>query len=70
MDAYFSMYFVIHLFHTVERKAQMEKMKAEDRKRKNAFRAKVEKKVSEFINDTTRTRLKFPPVDKIYRSIM
>lgn len=53
-----------------ERKRQLEKLKAEDRKRKDDFRSKVEKKVSEFINDTTRTRLKFPPVDKIYRSII
>lgn len=54
----------------IERKKQMEKMKEEDRKRKNAYRVKVEKQVNEFINETTKTRLKFPPVDNIRRSIM
>ncbi|XP_041480551.1 sperm-associated antigen 7 homolog [Lytechinus variegatus] len=53
-----------------ERKKQMEKMKQEDRKRKNEFRAKVEKEVDAFLNDSTRTRLKYPPMDKVYRSII
>ncbi|XP_071476533.1 sperm-associated antigen 7 homolog [Diadema antillarum] len=53
-----------------ERKKQMEKMKQEDRKRKTDFRSKVEKEINEFINDSTRTRLKYPPMDKVYRSIL
>ncbi|XP_030842670.1 sperm-associated antigen 7-like [Strongylocentrotus purpuratus] len=53
-----------------ERKNQIEKMKLEDRKRKNEFRAKVEKEVDAFLNDSARTRLKYPPIDKVYRSII
>lgn len=53
-----------------ERRKQLEKMKEDDRRRKNAYRVKIEKEVNDFINDTTKTRLKFPPVDNVRRSII
>ncbi|XP_033097721.1 sperm-associated antigen 7-like [Anneissia japonica] len=53
-----------------ERKAKFEKMKEEDRKRKNAFREKIEEKINTFINDSKQTRLKLEHMEKISRSIV
>ena len=53
-----------------ERKKQMEKLQQEDRKRKTEFRTKIEKEVNEFINDSSKTRQKYEPMDKICRSIV
>ena len=45
-------------------------MREEDKKRKTEFRTKIEKQVNDFINDSTKTRQKYEPMDKIYRSIV
>ncbi|XP_071944344.1 sperm-associated antigen 7-like [Antedon mediterranea] len=53
-----------------ERKAKLEKMKEDDRKRKNAFREKIEERINAFINDSKETRLKLENMDKMCRSIV
>lgn len=53
-----------------ERKEQQEKRQKEDRDRKMKFRTKIEKEVNELINDSTKTKRKYEPMDKICRSIV
>ncbi|XP_077998052.1 sperm-associated antigen 7 homolog [Glandiceps talaboti] len=53
-----------------QRKKEMEKLQAEDKKRKTEFRVKVEKEINEFTNDSLKTRLKYEPMDRVYRSII
>jgi hypothetical protein len=55
-----------------EKKAKEAELKraAEEKKKKSKFRQTIEQKVSRFIQDGSQTRLKFEPMDKIYRSIV
>ncbi|XP_001630538.2 sperm-associated antigen 7 homolog [Nematostella vectensis] len=53
-----------------EKRAKLAKLQKEERKKKADFREKVEKDVNKFINDAKRTRLKFPPMNKVQRSIV
>ncbi|XP_002733237.1 sperm-associated antigen 7 homolog [Saccoglossus kowalevskii] len=53
-----------------QRKKQMEKIQEADKKRKSDFRLKVEKEVNEFTNNETSTRLRYEPMDRVYRSII
>ncbi|XP_071805672.1 sperm-associated antigen 7 homolog [Asterias amurensis] len=53
-----------------ERKKQFEKIKTEEKKKKNDFREKIEKEVNEFINDASRTRLRYDPMERISRTIL
>ncbi|XP_062505604.1 sperm-associated antigen 7 homolog [Corticium candelabrum] len=46
------------------------KRAAEEKKKKSKFRKEIEQKVSEFIQDGSRTRLSFEPMEKVYRSIV
>ena len=57
-------------FNYSERKEQQEKRQKEDRDRKMKFRTKIEKEVNELINDSTKTKRKYEPMDKICRSIV
>ncbi|XP_022090154.1 sperm-associated antigen 7-like [Acanthaster planci] len=53
-----------------ERKKRLEKLQTEEKKKKNEFRERIEKEVNEFINDSSRTRLRYEPMERIYRSIV
>ncbi|XP_070561772.1 sperm-associated antigen 7 homolog [Ptychodera flava] len=53
-----------------QRKKELEKLQAEDKKRKTEFRVKIEKEINDFINDSAKTRLKYEPMDRVYRSIV
>ena len=59
-----------YLFIFSERKKQFEKIKTEEKKKKNDFREKIEKEVNEFINDASRTRLRYDPMERISRTIL
>ena len=53
-----------------EQKEKMEKMQAEERLKKDQFRRKVEKQVNDFMKDHTQKHFKYPPMEKIERSII
>lgn len=53
-----------------EEKAKLKKLQLEQKKKNAEFRAKTEKEVTEFIKDTKQTRLKFPPMSRVQRSIV
>lgn len=53
-----------------EEKAKLKKLQMEEKKKNAAFRAKTEKEVTEFIKDTKQTRMKYPPMTRIQRSIV
>jgi len=52
-----------------QRDAMLVKQKAEKEKLKK-FREEAEKKISTFLQNETETRLKFPPMDQVYRGIV
>ncbi|XP_058970692.2 sperm-associated antigen 7 homolog [Pocillopora verrucosa] len=53
-----------------EEKAKLKKHQLEQKKKNAEFRSKTEKQVNEFIKDTKETRLKFPPMTRVERSIV
>lgn len=53
-----------------EEKAKLKKLQMEEKKKNAAFRAKTEKEVTEFIKDTKRTKVKYPPMTRVQRSIV
>lgn len=53
-----------------EEKAKLKKLQLEQKKKNAEFRSKTEKQVNEFIKDTKETRLKFPPMTRVERSIV
>lgn len=53
-----------------EEKAKLKKLQIEQKKKNAEFRSKTEKQVTEFIKDTKETRLKFPPMTRVERSIV
>jgi len=53
-----------------EEKAKLKKLQMEEKKKNAAFRGKIEKEVTEFLKDTKETRLKYPPMTRIQRSIV
>lgn len=53
-----------------EERAKLKKLQVQEKKKNAEFRAKTEKEVTEFIKDTKETRLKYPPLSRIQRSIV
>ncbi|XP_020916941.2 sperm-associated antigen 7 homolog [Exaiptasia diaphana] len=53
-----------------EKKRKLLKIQKEERKKKAEFRTKIEKDVNDFIQDEKRTRHKYPPMNKIQRTIV
>lgn len=53
-----------------EEKAKLKKLQLEEKKKNAEFRTKTEKEVTEFIKDLKETRLKFPPMSRVQRSIV
>uniref|UniRef100_A0A0K8S6I7 R3H domain-containing protein n=1 Tax=Lygus hesperus TaxID=30085 RepID=A0A0K8S6I7_LYGHE len=60
-----------------QQKEQLKKQKLELQKRQDAekemlrkFRLKTIKHIGDFVNDPKRTRLKYPPMDKLFRQIV
>ncbi|XP_018428090.1 PREDICTED: sperm-associated antigen 7 [Nanorana parkeri] len=53
-----------------EQAARLKKMQEHEKRQKLEFRKRMEKEVSEFIQDTTQTKKKFQPMGKIERSIL
>ncbi|KAJ7393567.1 Sperm-associated antigen 7 [Desmophyllum pertusum] len=53
-----------------EEKAKLKKLQLEEKKKNAEFRSKTEKQVTEFIKDTKQTRLKFPSMTRVQRSIV
>nr|XP_039271034.1 sperm-associated antigen 7 homolog isoform X1 [Styela clava] len=51
-------------------KKKLEKLQDEERKGKAKFRKDTEDRISKFINDVDKTRLKFEPMNKIQRTIV
>ncbi|XP_078374211.1 sperm-associated antigen 7 homolog isoform X2 [Oculina patagonica] len=53
-----------------EERAKLKKLQLEEKKKNAEFRTKTEKQVTEFIKDLKETRLKFPPMTRVQRSIV
>ncbi|XP_046850414.1 sperm-associated antigen 7-like [Xenia sp. Carnegie-2017] len=53
-----------------EQKEAMEKIQAKEKLKRDEFRSEVEKKVNELMKDPNQTYFKYPPMDKIERSII
>uniref|UniRef100_A0A8C7NAS9 Sperm-associated antigen 7 homolog n=3 Tax=Oncorhynchus TaxID=8016 RepID=A0A8C7NAS9_ONCKI len=53
-----------------EQAARMKKMQEDEKKKKAEFRKRMEKEVSEFIQDTKQQKRKYNPMGKIERSIL
>ncbi|XP_031569130.1 sperm-associated antigen 7 homolog [Actinia tenebrosa] len=53
-----------------DKKHKMLKLQKDERKKVAEFRAKVEKEINELIEDPKRKRHKYPPMNKIQRSII
>ncbi|XP_068753447.1 sperm-associated antigen 7 homolog [Montipora capricornis] len=53
-----------------EERVKLKKLQMQEKKKNAVFRAKTEKEVTEFIKDTKQTRMKFPPMTRIQRSIV
>lgn len=51
-------------------KSALHKQQEAERKKKVEFRTKTEDKIQTFVCDPIQTRLKFPPMDKLWRSII
>uniref|UniRef100_A0A224XS18 R3H domain-containing protein n=1 Tax=Panstrongylus lignarius TaxID=156445 RepID=A0A224XS18_9HEMI len=49
---------------------EMEKKQNAEKEMLRKFRLKTEKHITDFINDSKRTRLKFPPLEQIFRAIV
>ncbi|CAL8365064.1 unnamed protein product [Lota lota] len=53
-----------------EQAARMKKMQEDEKRKKADFRKKMEKEVSDFIQDSTQPKRKYTPMGKIERSIL
>ncbi|KAA8587027.1 hypothetical protein FQN60_000863 [Etheostoma spectabile] len=53
-----------------EQAARLKKMEEDERRKKAEFRKKMEKEVSEFIQDSSQQKRKYNPMGKIERSIL
>ncbi|XP_061596814.1 sperm-associated antigen 7 homolog [Cololabis saira] len=53
-----------------EQAARLKKMEEDEKRKKAEFRKKMEKEVSQFIQDSTRQKQKYNPMGKIERSIL
>ncbi|XP_044138649.1 sperm-associated antigen 7 [Bufo gargarizans] len=53
-----------------EQAARLKKMQEHEKRQKVEFRKKMEKEVSDFIQDSSQTKKKYPPMSKIERSIL
>ncbi|KAM3910198.1 sperm-associated antigen 7 [Leptodactylus fuscus] len=53
-----------------EQAARLKKMQEHEKRQKVEFRKKMEKEVSDFIQDSSQTKKKFQPMSKIERSIL
>ncbi|KAM4747865.1 sperm-associated antigen 7 [Rhinophrynus dorsalis] len=53
-----------------EQAARLKKMQEHEKRQKMEFRKRMEKEVSDFIQDSTQTKRKFQPMGKIERSIL
>ncbi|XP_068129997.1 sperm-associated antigen 7 [Hyperolius riggenbachi] len=53
-----------------EQAARLKKMQEHEKRQKLEFRKRMEKEVSEFIQDSTKSKKKFPSMGKIERSIL
>lgn len=53
-----------------EERAKLKKLQLEEKKKNAEFRGKMEKEVTEFIKDSKRTRMKYPPMNRVQRSIV
>ncbi|XP_034992458.1 sperm-associated antigen 7 [Zootoca vivipara] len=53
-----------------EQTAQLKKLQEQEKKQKVEFRKRMEKEVSDFIQDSSQTKKKFRPMNKIERSIL
>ncbi|KAH0626018.1 hypothetical protein JD844_000715 [Phrynosoma platyrhinos] len=53
-----------------EQSAQLKKLQEQEKRQKAEFRKRMEKEVSDFIQDSSQTKKKFQPMNKIERSIL
>ncbi|KAJ6654910.1 hypothetical protein lerEdw1_006381 [Lerista edwardsae] len=53
-----------------EQTARLKKLQEQEKRQKVEFRKQMEKEVSDFIQDSSQTKKKFPPMSKIERSIL
>lgn len=49
---------------------ELEKRQKAEKESLRKFRTKIEEKINIFVQDDSKTSIEFPPMDKIYRSIM
>lgn len=57
-------------FLTLEQAARLKKLQEQDKQQKVEFRKRMEKEVSDFIQDSGQIKKKFQPMNKIERSIL
>uniref|UniRef100_A0A673FSI2 Uncharacterized protein n=1 Tax=Sinocyclocheilus rhinocerous TaxID=307959 RepID=A0A673FSI2_9TELE len=72
----FLLFYCLFLFlscsycNCAEQAARLKKIEEDEKRKKAEFRKKMEKEVSEFIQDSTLKKKKYDPMGKIERSIL